>query len=1186
MLKKHSPRFTIAVALSTVRLYCSKDLYISDVLYLRKLLNSVEMTKQLQAMNWGDVIRLVFSDVDGHFSALFITEEFREAGVTIKRHEPLDAAPHTFEAWGTISDAWFEPGQDGMEFHVDVTLKGPIPLQGEFPGKDYSIDDWSGLWCRFNMVASADSFLYVDLQGVTDYVVQAGDVLEYDIHLQDSLPKIGIDLICSDVSALRSSGAVDQNGLSCNPQTDIDAHAYRQWYHRSIALPAGWTGKTIQYFDIACENDALGAYEAIVANIRITDGAGTTRKNIWSRGDPLPTLADHGISPAGCRSLIRVVTGPAEHAGRTYPVPLGHAKKINAVFAAEDLSSYALRAIFRMVTDANSYLYVDLSSVTDYVIQSGDYLEYDLYWADSSAQIAVDYTCQDATTFRAAMVNDQNGVSWLGDDAHALNRWYARKFALPLGHVGKTIQYFDVACERNDAGSYLGLLRDIRITDGAGTIRKAIWMQGDVMPTFTVHLENPASVNAYDIDLAKSFVWILGRGGQVEGANLTKETTAVAYRDKRIVDSREYELFDGSQPKPYNGYSFVRFWAEQRSDSGSLWDMTFDLRGLLMGGAAAERNGINWIKWILTELAITVNAASFAAAAAALAGIYFDAVLQDKRKAQDIISELRWLCRAYLSKNESGEVTIGVDTYQDTPVAVFDESGDLGPKILNVNYYRKTAVAAAWKTYQIAFGRNAWTGEYAYKTQKRDVLAFGEEKTAETDYLRDSGSADRTACYDTALQLYGDEQLGITVGMDGRNLMEGNRITGIIPRLKLNKDWHIRSITRRLDEFYLELIAYSQSIYQYAAGLLPSEASGDDQPDYSNTEPASPTGLAITWGAPRQATDGGTLIGVTVSAVLPSVNAASMIIGCCKNGETVPYSHQPAALSFGRTWQGTIDGLVPGIAYDFIAIAVNVYSKSSAPALLSNQAAPGDLTAPAAPTVLTATTKIDGIELNWTAPAAADLAGYDVYRGIAVNPTVLLCSIGRLTKWKDTSAGMSTTYHYRLKSRDISGNASGYSSDVSAAGSQVSGAAGSGHISSGSVYTPDLASNAATVLGSSYTEGASTVSGSGVTVQSLAVVATGSPIYLVWGVQVANATASGWTQFYVEFYRDATRIQATDYFDIDSYAAGHIGNMSLCLPMMDTPSAGSHTYYLKVSKSGSYNLTAKCRSINALEGKR
>ncbi len=157
------------------------------------------------------------------------------------------------------------------------------------------------LYLSFNIVSGVDGYIYVDMTSAPDYTVQAGDYLEYDVFWFASIPTvryIAIDYTCSNGTNLRDSGAVDQNGLTAHPRTDISAHASGKWYHRKIAIPSLHVGQTITFFDLVCELDA-GAVAGMVRNIVITDGAGTIRNRIWGSNYGLPGLAVHLNSDAG-----------------------------------------------------------------------------------------------------------------------------------------------------------------------------------------------------------------------------------------------------------------------------------------------------------------------------------------------------------------------------------------------------------------------------------------------------------------------------------------------------------------------------------------------------------------------------------------------------------------------------------------------------------------------------------------------------------------------------------------------------------------------------------------------------------------------------------------------------------------------------------------------------------------------
>ncbi len=179
--------------------------------------------------------------------------------------------------------------QDGTQ----VATNTPRYETGKF-GQAVMVEEGT-MNLSFGMIAATNGYVYIDMTSVTDYVIQTGDYLEYDVFWFTNVPtekRIAFDYTCSNGSTLRDSGAVavDQNNLSAHPRTDLSAYASGRWYHRKIVIPSGHVGQTIIYYNLACEYDGGGTVAGMIRNIRITDGAGAVRKNIWSSTDALPTF--------------------------------------------------------------------------------------------------------------------------------------------------------------------------------------------------------------------------------------------------------------------------------------------------------------------------------------------------------------------------------------------------------------------------------------------------------------------------------------------------------------------------------------------------------------------------------------------------------------------------------------------------------------------------------------------------------------------------------------------------------------------------------------------------------------------------------------------------------------------------------------------------------------------------------
>tara|TARA_R110001592_G_scaffold169944_1_gene406670 strand:- start:857 stop:4372 length:3516 start_codon:yes stop_codon:yes gene_type:complete len=180
--------------------------------------------------------------------------------------------------------------------------------------------------------------------------------------------------------------------------------------------------------------------------------------------------------------------------------------------------------------------------------------------------------------------------------------------------------------------------------------------------------------------------------------------------------------------------------------------------------------------------------------------------------------------------------------------------------------------------------------------------------------------------------------------------------------------------------------------------------------------------------------------------------------------------YQTAQVS-GTEW--TISPAISNSAYDYRVRAVSQIGYRSAFASSAGPASTGnDLTVPSAPTALVAEGGYSTAKLTWTPPTTntdastiRDLFQYQIFRGTAINPTVF---VGRVSGESFTDGGLAddTTYYYRVKAQDFTGNLSAYSAnqsvttDVAPAGAD--GARGAGRWNIGVTSLPTTSSGANT----------------------------------------------------------------------------------------------------------------------------
>src|SRR4030042_3814838 len=294
--------------------------------------------------------------------------------------------------------------------------------------------------------------------------------------------------------------------------------------------------------------------------------------------------------------------------------------------------------------------------------------------------------------------------------------------------------------------------------------------------------------------------YIIGYG-IIESNDSNKATTVNVYRDKVLVDQSEYTVYDGSQSSPYPGFAFIRFIKEQIDFSGSPYELTADIRGLKPGGSTigwgdAGWDGFAWetpdlattnfafiIRYLLTDtvwgLGLSVNAASFNTAAGEVDDIYCDGFISEQRKGIDVLNELLFCCHGRLNYNENGEFIIDIDTQKMKVYGTFGYGDGRYENIIEITENKKTPSDEAFKNFQLNYGWNQWENKYQY-LNKREIFGFGEEKIYNCPFIQDHITADIITSYQKSCMLYGDKKLTIVVGMEGRNLTEGQLVKVII----------------------------------------------------------------------------------------------------------------------------------------------------------------------------------------------------------------------------------------------------------------------------------------------------------------------------------------------------------------------------------------------------------------------
>lgn len=124
-------------------------------------------------------------------------------------------------------------------------------------------------------------------------------------------------------------------------------------------------------------------------------------------------------------------------------------------------------------TGGNGYLYAYIPT-SSYTVQSGDFLEYDIFLESNQPAIGTDVHFSNGS-LRDAGVNDQNGIyvhPAVDLRPYAYNKWYRRRMPITTSTggstIGQTLNYLNVVCELDTAGTYVAYYKNIAITDGQG----------------------------------------------------------------------------------------------------------------------------------------------------------------------------------------------------------------------------------------------------------------------------------------------------------------------------------------------------------------------------------------------------------------------------------------------------------------------------------------------------------------------------------------------------------------------------------------------------------------------------------------------------------------------------------------------------------------------------------------------
>lgn len=190
-------------------------------------------------------------------------------------------------------------------------------------------------------------------------------------------------------------------------------------------------------------------------------------------------------------------------------------------------------------------------------------------------------------------------------------------------------------------------------------------------------------------------------------------------------------------------------------------------------------------------------------------------------------------------------------------------------------------------------------------------------------------------------------------------------------------------------------------------------------------DPRSPSDVVASAGTEQQITVSWSAVADVVDLAGYKVYRAGVAGG--------PYTEVADVSAATTSYEDT--GLTHNTVYYYVVTSYDDFGNESAKSSEVSATAV-DTVAPDAPTALSATAvSATQINLSWTAPTAADVQGYKVFRsGTSGGPYTEIADVAGAasTSYSDTTAAANTTYYYVVRSYDEAANQSVNSNEATA----------------------------------------------------------------------------------------------------------------------------------------------------------
>lgn len=357
---------------------------------------------------------------------------------------------------------------DSKYYWKVIAVNGTKTLGAENNGRLFTTTTGDMLQCSSTSTLGAELRYSYWKFSDTIFTVQNGDYLEYDVMIDNNIGGLGgVELFFTDGTFLRdTSGWQDQNGISGHPMADLSGRAYKKWYHRKMAIPSSFAGKTINKWDIGIGNQLPNIpCAAIYHNIVITR-SGSVVATGYKTGTPSLNQLDFE-SGYGSSSLTRQTANTGNLPGAFSLNTPTNGVTATSIKPKLDWSDSQYATSYKLVISKNS----DFSNpavnkadiaTSEYKLTGDLSLNTTYYWQVIAYNANGTATATDGRTFTTTNDTKLNFSATSTDGAATRYTYWKFSNASRIIQQGDWVEY-DVCIMNNMAG--LGGI-DIYFTDG------------------------------------------------------------------------------------------------------------------------------------------------------------------------------------------------------------------------------------------------------------------------------------------------------------------------------------------------------------------------------------------------------------------------------------------------------------------------------------------------------------------------------------------------------------------------------------------------------------------------------------------------------------------------------------------------------------------------------------------------